>query len=293
MEACPRGKGTAMPRLSMEGLGAQAQKLLLGVLRELDRRHGQGTVRRLVHGQRHSVLLARVRLAPFAYLVSADAVFRHGTLSPRELEAARCAMEGCPWRSIGQMMNVSESTGVMLRHRAYVKLGVSSLQELRARFPALYGSATAPGVPSEDRTSILHQIRISFDSFLGRLVLRLARDIGEPDLRNLFFGRVSPLVLADLKHEDCGFLLRGVVESTRPNLTPREQEMTPLLACGLQKEAIAQWFGINVLTIKTHARAIFSKYCVHSWEELAACLMAEWHPSDGPPILPLPRPGLS
>ncbi|MBI4605204.1 MAG: helix-turn-helix transcriptional regulator [Planctomycetes bacterium] len=198
------------------------------------------------------------------------------------------AAQGLRTSAIGSRMGVSELTVEEFIKRARFKLGASSRQELAVRIAALASAAQTPPTSSEDARAFFVEVRSDFDRLLRNLVARVLRALGAQDIGALLAGRTTAVQLADVEHQDCHYILQGMAEATLPTLRCREREITPLLACGLPKEAIALRLGISVLTVKTHAGSIFCKYQVHTWQELAARLMADCAPGLSRTNLPPP-----
>ncbi len=60
--------------------------------------------------------------------------------------------------------------------------------------------------------------------------------------------------------------------ATLPELTPRQRQVTELLACGLTNKAIAQELGMADATVKAHLNAIYRLLGVNSRLEAIRCL---------------------
>jgi DNA-binding CsgD family transcriptional regulator len=80
----------------------------------------------------------------------------------------------------------------------------------------------------------------------------------------------SALVIEPAKASDVAPLLAEVYE-----LTPREQEITALIARGLGTAEIAERLFLSRHTVRDHVKAIFDKVRVSSRGELVARLFAD------------------
>ena len=55
----------------------------------------------------------------------------------------------------------------------------------------------------------------------------------------------------------------GVVVSKPPSLTPREQEVLELIACGQPNKQIASNLGVSIKTVEKHRQAVMDKLGIH------------------------------
>ncbi len=272
----PQSKSSVERCFERTGAGLES------ILRRLERHCGARNLQGLIHSQRLPRLLAQRPLTYHRFLITGAPHIPEKSLSPRELEAVLCLLDGIPRKVVGEKLGVSHFTAETLLDRGFSKLGINFQEEsLKA---AVTAAAAQPLTMSREvADAFFAEIRTRLDRSLGELLVHLTREIGEPDLGRLFVGRTSPLVLAAFERQGCHYILRGIVEPTLPRLTLREREIAPLLACGLCRGTIAQGLGMTFQTVKAHARSIFSKYDVHSFVELAARLMAEAPRSLNPP----------
>jgi DNA-binding NarL/FixJ family response regulator len=58
-------------------------------------------------------------------------------------------------------------------------------------------------------------------------------------------------------------------------LSPREQQVAKMVACGRTNQAIASSLEISIWTVSTHLRRIFAKLAVSSRAEMVAHLLAD------------------
>ena len=109
------------------------------------------------------------------------------------------------------------------------------------------------------------------------LLLNLAGAINEHDLIGLISrARDQPLARA------MGLAMGGRYERTSNPLSPREREVSALLAQGRTNAEIARALYISEVTVKVHVRHILQKLGVRNRSE-AAVLVATQPPAAGQP----------
>jgi DNA-binding NarL/FixJ family response regulator len=179
------------------------------------------------------------------------------------------------WEVCGEASNGREALELALRLKPDVVI-------LDVGMPSLNGLATARQMLQHDPnfkiiiltiTDSDQVIREALDAGARGFVLKsdAARDLVSAvealESKRMFFTpRVNELVLA-------GFLEKGHPISANepprlPTLTPREREITQLLAEGKSSKEVASLLNLSTKTVETHRSNIMRKLSVHSIRDL-------------------------
>jgi len=84
--------------------------------------------------------------------------------------------------------------------------------------------------------------------------------------RMFFTPRVNDLVLAGFLEK--GHAISKIAPPNLPNLTPREREITQLLAEGMSSKEVASLLNLSTKTVETHRSNIMRRLSLHSIRDL-------------------------
>lgn len=185
----------------------------------------------------------------------------------------------------GDLAAAQQSLGQVMRQKSEAETRFGPrVWQIWEPFGILMARAAAAGLVSEDADTILQGVaaRAIADSrnasvLLCRVVAnristlnpgweQLRSDLEEAGL-SAALGEYGSTGSRDRQHDERSTVNASPDFASANNLTPRESEVFALMRMGARNQEISDSLGININTVKTHAKNIFSKLNVRSRTE--------------------------